>query len=95
MKSGLLCGPPGLDGAGPVLHEEGGSKAVPPHDGEVQQAVTLLVLDVQVALVGHQGVGNALVAIQEGQVQRDVAFLIALVQLVRQLWRARGTCNSW
>ena len=85
MQSSLLCRPPGLDCAGPVLHKEGRSKAVSPHHGQVQQAVPLLVLDVQVAFVVHQGVGYALVTVQESQVQRDVAFLVTLVQLVRQL----------
>ena len=41
VEWGLLCVPPCHDSIGPVLDEEGGSKGVPPQDGQVQEAVAL------------------------------------------------------
>ena len=70
------------DGIGPVLDEERGCKRVPSEDGQVEKTVSLGVLDVKVALVRHQGVGNPFVPIQQCQVEGDVPIIIALIKLL-------------
>ena len=51
----------------------------------MEQAVAVLVGDVQVAVVGDQRVGDAVVPIQQRQVQGDVPLVVGLVKLLGKL----------
>ena len=68
VEWGLLHVPPCHDGVGPVLDKKGGSKSITPQDGQVEQTVALRVLDVEVALVADQCVGDTLMAIKQSKV---------------------------
>ena len=70
---------PGQDGVGSILDEEGGGESVAPGDGEVEETVAGGVEDVQVTAVTDQGVGDTLVAIEEGQVEGEVPLVITLI----------------
>ena len=85
MKWRLLRRLHGKDGVGSVLDEERSGKDVSSEDSKMEEAVPLRVLDVQVTLVTDEGIGYPLVAAEEGQVERDVAFRVLHVQLLRKL----------
>ena len=85
MEGGLLGCLPCQNGVGPILDKEGGGKGITSHDGQVQQAVALGVLDVKVTLVADQCVGNAIMTVEQSQVQWYMSLCVTLVQFVREL----------
>ena len=85
MEGPLLSGVAGKGCVTTTLDEEGGGKRVSPQDGQVEKAVPLRVHTVQVTLVAHEGGRNPLVAVEEGEVEGDVPFVITLVKSMRQL----------
>ena len=45
----------------------------------MEETVALRVLDVEVALVADEGVGDAIMAVEKGKVEGDVAFIVTLI----------------
>ena len=91
VEGGLLSGPSREDGISPILDEERGGEGVPSKDGQMEQAVPLLIQHVQVAAVTDQGAGDALMAMEEGQVQGDVPLVITFIKLTGKL--GSGACK--
>ena len=86
MQWCLLVISPCQDGVGSVLDEERGREGVPSHYCQVEKTVARSIKNVQVTSMAHKSVGYAFIAVEQGQVEGDVLFVITLIKLLGQLY---------
>ena len=66
-----------------VLDQEGRCKRVSAQDSQVQQAVAVVILEIEIAMMADKGVGNAFVATNQSKVEGNVALVVTFIQLLR------------
>ena len=65
--------------SGTILDQEGCCKCVSTQDGQVQEAVAIVILEVKVAIMADKSVSDALVATNESKVEGNVTLVVTFI----------------
>ena len=82
MQRCLLVLLSGQYSVGSVFDEKRGRECVSPQYGQVKKTVARGVNEIKVAAVADKGVGDALIATEEGKVEGDVPLVIKLIKFL-------------